>query len=563
MKTGRKILLFFSIILCTVIMGHCLFPVQASEVKKDAVKGRVLFISSYSYGWNTVQPQIEGIKAGIEEGVTIDYEFMDTKRVNDETSMQLFYDGLAYRLSKVEPYDVVIVGDDAALIFAAEHQEELFPGTPIVFEGVNDEELARELSQNPLITGIIEKLSVEKNIEFGLSLNPKTKKVVAVLDDSITGQAEREKFYSYAEKFPELELTEINVSALSSRELRMEIGNVSTNSILIYIVMTEDADGKQYADSEAISLLVDNARVPVMRMVDSGIGTGILGGNVVSMFKSGEEAAQLAMDMIRGGEAGIGKVLESPNVYCVDANVMEQFELDMEALPEGTEIINYKPTFWERNQEAIVPAGILTLILVSVIGIFYYDNVRRRKLMGELEEARKIMESASQHDFLTGLPNRSKFMEDLEAAIEAKMPCTVMMIDIDDFKNINDTYGHTAGDDALKQLAARLKTMHSQILQAYRFAGDEFILIIRSEQSGLLEKTAYDCRQLFTKEFKLAGVNRRICGSIGIASYPKDTTSLEQLIVCADDAMYQVKKSGKNNFAFYSDIKKDNEEASL
>lgn len=557
MKTVSRKNIFLSIILCMIILGQCFFPVQASEAKEAGIKGRILFISSYSYGWNTVQPQIEGLKAGVEEGITIDYEFMDTKRVNDEASMQLFYDGLSYRLSKVEPYDVVIVGDDAALIFAAEHQEELFPGTPIVFEGVNDEELVKELSQNPLITGIIEKLSVEKNIEFGLALNPEAKKVVAVLDDSITGQAEREKFYGYAEKFPELAFTEINASALSTRELRMAIGNVSTNSILIYIVMTEDADGKQYTDSEAISLLVDNARVPVMRMVDSGIGAGLLGGNVVSMFKSGEEAARLAMEIIRGEEAGAKEVLESPNVYCVDAKVMEQFGLDMKVLPEGTEIINYQPSFWERNREAIVPAGILTLILVSVIGIFYYDNLRRRKLMGELEDARKIMESASQHDFLTGLPNRSKFMEDLEAAIAAKVPCTVMMIDIDDFKSINDTYGHTAGDDALKQLAARLKAMHSQILQAYRFAGDEFILIIRSEQSGLLEKTAYDCRQLFTKEFNLAGVKRKICGSIGIASYPKDTTNLEQLIVCADDAMYQVKKSGKNNFAFYSDMKKE------
>ena len=269
------------------------------------------------------------------------------------------------------------------------------------------------------------------------------------------------------------------------------------------------------------------------------------------MFKSGEEAAQLAMDMIRGGEAGIGKVLESPNVYCVDANVMEQFELDMEALPEGTEIINYKPTFWERNQEAIVPAGILTLILVSVIGIFYYDNVRRRKLMGELEEARKIMESASQHDFLTGLPNRSKFMDDLEAAIEAKMPCTVMMIDIDDFKGINDTYGHLAGDKVIIDIAHVLTNYTQNRGFVGRIGGDEFLVYMPNILDTTLacetaENYVNELRALYPK----ADGKPKVTLSIGIAA--TDTSiSYTDFVENADKAVYQAKLNGKDGYVLY------------
>ena len=145
-------------------------------------------------------------------------------------------------------------------------------------------------------------------------------------------------------------------------------------------------------------------------------------------------------------------------------------------------------------------------------------------------------------------------MKDLEAAISKKVPCTIFMLDIDNFKHINDTYGHTAGDEALKQLADRLKAMHSNILMSYRFAGDEFIMLLKSNQGNMIEKTAYQSRQLFTKPFRLAGEDRKVCGSIGIATYPSDADDIEQLIVCADDAMYQVKKSGKNNFAYYSQI---------
>ena len=521
-------------------------------------EGRVLFISSYSYAWDTVQMQIEGIKDTLGTGITLDYEFMDTKRVNTEESERLFYEGLKYRLSMVEPYDVVIVGDDAALIFAMEYREELFAGIPIIFEGVNDETLARESSEDPLVTGVVEKLSLPENIELGLALNPNADKVVAILDDSITGQAERERFYKYAGAYPNLTFTEINTSQLSTAKLTMELASIDKNSILIYVVMTEDADGKQYDSLESVQLIANKAKVPCLRMVEAGIGEGLLGGNVVSMYKSGEVAAGMAKDIIRGRDCSeIEMVAESPNVYCVDEQVMKKFNLDMGRLPEGTTILNHEASFIERNQESMRFFGALLIALLVFTLWIFIDNLRRRSLLKEIKETKDIMESASLHDFLTGLPNRSKFMKDLEQIIEDRQPCTVMMIDIDDFKKINDTMGHTAGDDALKQVAGRLKEMQSQILTAYRFAGDEFIVILQSNQNMLVEKTAYQMRQIFGKTFTLNGEKKKICGSIGIASYPKDTDNLEQLIVCADDAMYHVKKNGKNDFAFYQNPEED------
>ena len=547
MAEKKRTLCLLSIFMCLLLLFQAMLTVRAEE-KEDK---RVLFISSYSYAWDTVQLQIEGIKAGLGDGVTLDYEFMDTKRVNDETAEKLFFEGLSYRLSKVAPYDVVILGDDAALIFAAKYQEELFAGIPLVFEGVNDEELAGELAKDPLITGVLEKLSVDKNIELGLRLNPDAKKVVAILDNSITGEVERKRFYKSAESYPELTFTEINASELTSTQLRRELKKVSDDSILIYVVMTEDASGKQYTNKESIRLISDNAAVPALRMVEGGIGEGLLGGNVVSMYKSGEIAANIAVSIAGGRDSGQINVMDSPNIYCVDQLVMNKFGLDMSLLPEETQIINEQKNFFERNQEAMVPGAMLIIFLIIVILWVCIDNFRSRRLMKELEEARGIMESASQHDFLTGIPNRSKFMEDLETTIASGKPCTIMMIDIDDFKHINDNYGHTAGDDALRELAHRLKQMQSQILTPYRFAGDEFILLIRSEQKKIVEKTAYECRNLFSKSFVLAGTEMKVCGSIGISSYPRDAQDAEQLIINADDAMYEVKKSGKNNFAFY------------
>lgn len=548
-RKKKVFILSFAIFLFLIGLWGTGASAKGTEESKE---GRILFISSYSYGWDTVQSQIEGIKAGVNDKITVDYEFMDTKRVNDEISGKLFYEGLKYRMSMVEPYDVVILGDDAALLFAMEFREELFQDIPLVYEGVNNEKLALEVSKDPLVTGILEQLSVEKNIDFARTLMPDAEKVVAILDDTVTGQAERKRFFSYQEKYPDLEFTEINASELSALKLKQRISQVGKNNILIYVVMTEDADGKHYADKEAVKVITDAARTPVFRMVDAGIGEGVLGGNVVSMYRSGEIAAGIAVDIINGKATGeIGVILDSPNIYRVDQNVMDKFELNMNSLPEGAEIVNYKSSFWKRNKEAMLPTSILIIALLIIILICVIDNVRRRRLFKELDEVKGIMESASQHDFLTGIPNRSKFMEDLETIVGEQTPCTIMMIDIDEFKKINDTYGHTAGDEALKEVAARLKALQSQILTPYRFAGDEFILIVKSKQNKIVEKTAHQCRELFSRPFVLAGEQRKVCGSIGIASYPKDADNLEALIECADMAMYKVKKSGKNNYAFY------------
>ncbi len=420
------------------------------------------------------------------------------------------------------------------------------------FEGVSGEDLIADAEENPLITGVVETLPLEENIELGLKITPDAKKVIAILDDSITGEAERKRFYRYAEKYPELEFGEINTSQLKTFSLRYALSSLPEDTILIYIVMTEDADGRLYTNRQSVQLIGECAGVPALRMVEGEVGQGVLGGCAVSMYKSGELAARMAMDVMSGTPVeSIDIVWESPEIYCIDAAVMEEFDISLSVLPEGTELVNRKNNFFERNREALLPGGLIVAGLVLVIIWFVVDNNKRRTLLKELEAARKIMETASQHDFLTGIPNRNKFMSDLNQLVEKKVPCTVIMIDIDDFKVINDTLGHTAGDEALTQVAARLREMESQILTPYRFAGDEFILILQSSQGKIVEKTAYQCRQVFTSPFVLSGGETKVCGSIGIASYPKDTEDVEQLIICADNAMYHVKRSGKNDFAYY------------
>lgn len=544
---------YFRRLFCVLTIYLCIAFPKLTVFAQEEADFRILFISSYSYAWGPVQSQIEGLQDGLGNGYSIDYEFMDTKRVNDEISLSLFKEGISYRLHQVAPYDLLIVGDDAALQFALDVRDELFSGIPIVFEGINSEELIKTALKQKKVSGVPETLSIEDNVNLGRLLYPKATKVIAILDDSMTGEAERSRFYANAEKFSDMEFGEINTSLLGKEEIKQELSNLTDETILIYITFSEDGDGNQYTDEQAIALITENAAVATIRMVDAGIGEGVLGGNVVSMYRSGFLAAKITDGILNNKmfQYYNTKPFDSPNTYRIDAEVMEKYALDPKVLPEDTEFVNAREGFFRKNAFLLIPGTILIVILGGVLVWMARVNFKRRKLYEELSDAKKIVENASEHDFLTGIPNRNRFMQDLSGLIDAKTPCTVIMIDIDDFKKINDTMGHVAGDDALKQLAERLKKMESQILMPYRYAGDEFILILQSTQERIVEKTALQCREVFYPPFLLEKEPYKVCGSMGIASFPLDAEDLEKLIICADEAMYSVKKSGKNDYAYY------------
>ncbi len=546
--TLRLVAAFLAVVLCVGAVG-----ILSTNSAQASTSGRVLFISSYSYAWETVRAQIAGLQEGMGSNISIDYEFMDTKRVDDETSAELFYEGLKYRLSQVDAYDVIIVGDDAAFQFAIQYKEELFAGKPVLFLGVNDTELAAEMAESYFFAGLVEEINVKENINIALKFYPDATNVVAIVDDSVSGQADLVTFYAAADAFPKLTFSDINTSELTTSALRLALTKLSSDTIIIYLSMSDDASGRAYTNEEAIALLISQCQVPIFRMVDSGIGQGLIGGYVVSMELSGKVIAEYASAIIKGSKScsNLGLLNDTVSIYYFDEDVIESFGLDASVLPLSAELLNHEPGFLESNKTIIIVFCIMLLFLCGVMVWIWLDGRKHKKLYAELDEAKDILQNASEHDFLTGLHNRSRFMHDLEFLIENKTPCTVLMLDIDDFKKINDNFGHKGGDEALQQIAARMKENHSQILTAYRYAGDEFIMILESAQSRIVEKAAYQCRQIFAKPCIIDGEKYHVCGSIGIASYPKDTEDLERLIECADQAMYQIKKSGKNNFAFY------------
>lgn len=556
---GRKKTVTIMTLLFIAVM--CVLTGVTSYAKEEEVNNnRILFISSYSLSRDTVQLEIEGIQSAQPDDFILDYEFMDTYRVYDDTAMQLFYEGLKYRLSQVEEYDAVILGDDAALRFFLKYREELFLTQPAFYIGVNDEALSKRVEKDPNIKGIMERLPVKENLEKALEIYPEAETVYAIVDDSLTGTAESQNYDAMQKEFPDLNFEKINTSQLTQEELRKQIMAMPEKAILIYYCMNEDAEGRQYTNKEAVNFISLYTKIPILYFLENDrIGENILGGYCFSIKNSATEVMKAAVKVVRGDRKMQYVYFKDSGLYVwsLNADMLKKFQISRKYFPDDTVYVNDVPSFWEKNSEIITPIILIVVVLSAISAWLCLDNVKRRKMMKEMEEMKDHLENASQHDFLTGLPNRSKFMSDLQEIIAKKQPCTVIMLDLDNFKGINDTMGHAMGDEALKGVANRLKTLRTPLLTAYRFAGDEFILILRSDNPKISDNAVMQCLQVFRKPYKMMGKPMDIHGSIGAACYPADTLDMETLIVCADDAMYAIKKEGKNGCMFYRDLPKD------
>ena len=543
--------IFFAIALLICVGG---IPAYAEELVPDAgeITGRVLFISSYSYAWETVPEQIRGIKEALGAGVQLDYQFMDTKNVETAESEQLFYQTLTYYLKMVPAYDVVIVGDDAAFQFAMTYRDELFAQTPVVFEGVNDGELAKKAAADPLVTGVVETLSYENTITLAKKLYPDARQVVGILDDTVTGEGERKEFQYYDTVFPELDFVEIDASKLSQEELKRQVAALGEESILVYIMCSRDGDGNVYAAAEAIQMLSDVAQIPMFSIVSHGMGKGFLGGEIVSQEQMGKRAGEMAVQILEGTDcAGISIVMEPPKVYCFDENVMRRFGISASKLPGDAVIINHRETFWEKNRDTIRATLVIAAVALAMVAWLAVDNMRRRKMNEVITRANEKLSYSAHYDVLTHLKNRSVFMEDIRQRIVSGEEFTVFMYDLDNFKRVNDVYGHNEGDAVLKEMAARAGALVDDIFEVYRLAGDEFVAIVQSGQAEVIDSYAMKILDTFKIPYQIAGGEQYLASSIGIAMYPKDGKNSTEVIAAADHAMYEVKKNGKNSRAFY------------
>ncbi|MBK9441990.1 MAG: EAL domain-containing protein [Comamonadaceae bacterium] len=177
-----------------------------------------------------------------------------------------------------------------------------------------------------------------------------------------------------------------------------------------------------------------------------------------------------------------------------------------------------------------------------------------RDLTEELAAQQRI-EQLAYSDALTGLPNRLLLTQRVEFALRLAErnagECGVFFIDLDRFKNLNDSMGHSFGDRVLIDVAERLKDCLREVDTLCRLGGDEFVIFVQDIDAHGAEVLARRIQDSMTQAFQIDDMTFSVGCSMGIALYPEDGKSLDALIKCADTAMYLVKARGRGSFRFY------------
>jgi diguanylate cyclase (GGDEF)-like protein len=203
--------------------------------------------------------------------------------------------------------------------------------------------------------------------------------------------------------------------------------------------------------------------------------------------------------------------------------------------------------------------------LLSALGDFAavaIDNARLYKAtQRELSERKRAEETIRQlafHDTLTGLPNRALFNDRLGVALaharRHKLRVAVMLLDLDRFKEVNDTLGHSVGDQLLRAVGDRLFSLLRESDTVSRMGGDEFLLLLpEMADPGHASSAAERILQSIRKPFVLESHTIHITTSLGIAIYPDDGADADTLVKKADLAMYRVKEEGRDNYQRYTE----------
>jgi diguanylate cyclase (GGDEF)-like protein len=182
-----------------------------------------------------------------------------------------------------------------------------------------------------------------------------------------------------------------------------------------------------------------------------------------------------------------------------------------------------------------------------------HNMLEVRLLYTKLEDSNRVLESLALHDALTGLPNRRLLMDRLALAIaharRNKSTMALMYLDLDGFKQINDTLGHDTGDTLLNMIAARLVAAVRQEDTVARLGGDEFVIVLRElNHADSVDRLVSKVILAISQPYSILGGNVSVTASAGVAIYPTHGEDAEMLMKSADIALYEAKNTGKNNY---------------
>lgn len=564
--------------------------VKPVHVLAEEDANTILILNSYHQGFAWTDEQMKGIQEEIEESgkeLEIYIEYLDWKKFPTDHNEKGFYDLIQYKYAD-KKMDIVICTDDAAFQFALKYREDLFENTPIVFSGVLETSFEELVTNQDNYTGIMQVMDPYGTIEAAKKINPALDTIYVIYDNTKSGKAIGKECQEAAKQISE-KIQVVLLNNLATERILEKVWAADKNSIVLMTNYVLDGKWVYLSQEKFCEQISQVSKVPVYHLYHFGMGHGILGGDMILGTIQGQKVAQLALQILDGTSADeISIQNDNTNQMMFDYTVMQKFGIGKNILPQGSEIINEPPDFFELYRIQILASIIIfVLLLVFTISLLFYIHkirVMQRKLKenheeltqlyeeitasdeemraqyDEIIEAHELLEVSNnkllrltQHDTLTGLYNRHYLYHVLDVILKVnQIPCALYFLDLDNFKYVNDTLGHTLGDTLLKDISERMNGIIHDGIHLVRLGGDEFVFFYENISDRTeIEKFALKILSIFESPFRIEDNNLMISGSLGIAMAPVNGRTMEVLLKNADMAMYYAKNKGKKGYYFF------------
>jgi len=364
------------LLLVLLFLGGMVAPLHADHYLP---RYRVLLINSYHPGY----PWSDGISSAIGKELaransTIDFsvEYLDAMRFDPEQLAPTAESFLLAKYRLLQP-EVLIVADDAALRFVLPRRDQLFPGVPVVFCGINN--LSNDLvAGQTRITGVLEEIDMAGTINLILRLHPRTRQIAFIADSSVTGRINRQRFQQSSAAFRErvdfLELADLTLAEFTSA-----LRQLPADTVILHTGIARDREGVALAPQGSIALITENTDLPFYSLWEHGIGDAGVGGIITSAALQGEAAASLALRIMQG---------EAPENLPVQRNIptrptfnypaLQLHHVNEAALPKGS-VVRNRPSSFYRDHSELVWAGGISLILLSGLSMALLANLSQRR----------------------------------------------------------------------------------------------------------------------------------------------------------------------------------------
>ncbi len=377
---------FLSLLLCLYAAG--ISPAFASQAKHH-----IFVLHSYHNGIKWVEDVNQGIfkvlLAKDRNDLELHIEYLDAMRQDGAKSLATLRHLISSRYKDIV-FDAVIGVDDIAIDLLVQYHVDLFADAQFFYCGKVGAEPLEDYHE-PGFSGVVENVNIPATIASGLDLYPETVKVVVVNDHTVDGRRLQPLLDAARHDFPGIIFE--YVDGLSMAKVVERLGRLTGNELVLLVNFTTDGLGETYSYDRSAWLIASRCKVPILTMWDFYLGSGVLGGLMISGEAQGERVARLVIDQIWGQSHDFsGQVLTTANTFSFDYNKMKWFDVSYSDLPKGS-IVTEEPqsVLWKYKKFGWSILGIALALETTVI-ILSVLMYRSKKAEAELEKHRNHLE---------------------------------------------------------------------------------------------------------------------------------------------------------------------------